>query len=166
MEMILHKMFKYGIHELTDISSHWWAMDICQWSWWLSCMILPSGLILGLHPANERRYKVTPSLIGWAKTLNQLVPWFLLPLGHHHRCPVMLHSIEELGYHWLRFVACSVPWHYLNRCWLVVNWRLGNKFTWQFNTDLHIFIKKKKKHLKMSSAKWPPFLFESQCVNP
>ena len=26
------------------------------------------GLILGLHPANERRrYKVTPSLIGWAQ---------------------------------------------------------------------------------------------------
>ena len=28
-----------------------------------------SGLILGLHPANEsRRYKVTPSLAGWAQT--------------------------------------------------------------------------------------------------
>ena len=28
-----------------------------------------TGLILGLHPANERRrYKVTLSLIGWAQT--------------------------------------------------------------------------------------------------
>ena len=28
-----------------------------------------AGLIMGLHPANERRrYKVTPSLIGWAQT--------------------------------------------------------------------------------------------------
>ena len=28
-----------------------------------------SGLILGLHPAYERRrYKVTPSLIGWTQT--------------------------------------------------------------------------------------------------
>ena len=28
-----------------------------------------TGLILGLHPATERhRYKVTPSLIGWAQT--------------------------------------------------------------------------------------------------
>ena len=27
------------------------------------------GLILGLHPTNERRrYKVTPSLIGWTQT--------------------------------------------------------------------------------------------------
>ena len=30
---------------------------------------LDKGLILGLRPANERRrYKVTPSLIGWAQT--------------------------------------------------------------------------------------------------
>ena len=28
-----------------------------------------SGMILGLHPANDRRrYKVTPSLIGWGQT--------------------------------------------------------------------------------------------------
>ena len=33
----------------------------------VSCLI--TGLILGLRPANERlRYKVTPSLIGWAQT--------------------------------------------------------------------------------------------------
>ena len=34
--------------------------------------IYDTGLILGLHPTNERRrYKVTPSLIGWAQTQNQ-----------------------------------------------------------------------------------------------
>ena len=34
-----------------------------------------SGLILGLHPANERRrYKVTLSLIGWAHTILGLHP--------------------------------------------------------------------------------------------
>ena len=27
-----------------------------------------AGLILGLRPAKERRYKVTPCLIGWAQT--------------------------------------------------------------------------------------------------
>ena len=33
-------------------------------------------LILGLCPANERRrYKVTPSLTGWAQTKNQLCFW-------------------------------------------------------------------------------------------
>ena len=35
-----------------------------------SCFIYDNaGLILGLHPANERQcYKVTLSLIGWAQT--------------------------------------------------------------------------------------------------
>ena len=32
-------------------------------------MLVSSWLILGLHPAHERRrYKVTPSLIGWVQT--------------------------------------------------------------------------------------------------
>ena len=36
-----------------------------------------SGLILGLRPVNERRrYKVTPSLIGWAQTWNQPCIYF------------------------------------------------------------------------------------------
>ena len=40
--------------------SHWYL----YWKW-----IQEAGLILGLRPANERRrYKVTPSLIGWAQT--------------------------------------------------------------------------------------------------
>ena len=32
-------------------------------------LMVLTALILGLHPANERRrYKVMPSLIGWAQT--------------------------------------------------------------------------------------------------
>ena len=36
----------------------------------IACAYLTyTGLILGLRPANERRrYKVTPSFIGWAQT--------------------------------------------------------------------------------------------------
>ena len=34
-----------------------------------SADITCAGMILGLHPANERRrYKVTPSLFGWVQT--------------------------------------------------------------------------------------------------
>ena len=42
-----------------------------KWKWWETRLLLAyiPGLILGLHPANERRrYKVTPSLIGWVQT--------------------------------------------------------------------------------------------------
>ena len=36
---------------------------------WDGIKPIPARLIVGLHPANERRrYKVTSSLIGWAQT--------------------------------------------------------------------------------------------------
>ena len=39
---------------------------------WMSPIF--TGLILGLHPANEmRRYKVTPSFIGWAASLESVL---------------------------------------------------------------------------------------------
>ena len=55
---------------------------LCTFYWWVRNdlikdqynntkiqYIISSGLILGLHPANERRrYEVTPSLNGWAQT--------------------------------------------------------------------------------------------------
>ena len=60
--------------------SRWGSMPIC-WGGWgppelVTQNIFPipwrhnAGLILGLHPANERRrYKVTPSLISWVQTI-------------------------------------------------------------------------------------------------
>ena len=40
-----------------------------KFHWNLLLTMNHPGLILGLHPANKRsRYKVTPSLIGWAQT--------------------------------------------------------------------------------------------------
>ena len=49
----------------------------CTKSWYTEM----SGLILGLHPANDKHcYKVTPSLIGWAQTWNQ--PWKCYPKHH------------------------------------------------------------------------------------
>ena len=44
---------------------HLWVPESHELQW-LNHMI--AGLILGLHPTNERRrYKVTPSLIGWVQ---------------------------------------------------------------------------------------------------
>ena len=44
---------------------------------WLSFCLPYSGLILVLHPANERgRYCVTMSLVGWAQAWNQ--PWYCI----------------------------------------------------------------------------------------
>ena len=46
-----------------------WRLGNCRWRIATRIVIITAGLILGLRPANERcRYKVTPSLIGWAQT--------------------------------------------------------------------------------------------------
>ena len=40
-------------------------------------------------------------------------------------------------------VACSAPSHYLNQCWLIVNWNSGNKFQWQlYQKNVGFFIQK------------------------
>ena len=54
-----------------------------------------TGLILGLRPANERRrYKVTPSLIGWAQNWNQ--PWNIVIFRNIHLLSVPSVGIEGL----------------------------------------------------------------------
>ena len=48
--------------------------------------------------------------------------------------------------HWIRsalvqiIVAYSAPSHYLNQCWVFVNWTLRNKLQWNFNQDTKLFI--------------------------
>ena len=45
---------------------------------YLTCTLKDTGLILGLHFANEKqRYFVTTSLIGWAQILNQTSDMFI-----------------------------------------------------------------------------------------
>ena len=46
------------------------------------------------------------------------------------------------NHHWFRLwlVALPAPSHYLNQCWDIVNWTLGNKLQWNLNRNLNIFI--------------------------
>ena len=38
------------------------------------------------------------------------------------------------------FVAWPAPSHYLNQCWIIVNWTLRNKLQWNLNRNSNIFI--------------------------
>ena len=64
--------------------------------------------------------------------------------------------VSESGQHWFRWriVAYSTPSHYLNRCWVIVI--IGTNFS-----EILINIQNfsfNKMDLKISSAKWRPFL--------
>ena len=50
--------------------------------------------------------------------------------------------VSKLGHHWFRqwLVAWSAPSHYMNQCWGIVNWTLGNKLQWNFNQNIKLFI--------------------------
>ena len=58
-----------------------------------------------------------------------------LPLAPHI-------CVNESGQHWFRqwLVAYSVPSHYLNQCWVIVNWTLRNKFQWNCYQNTKLFI--------------------------
>ena len=65
---------------------------------------------------------------------NKSVGWNHIPLMPHI-------CVSESGQPWFRlwFVAYSVPSHYLNQCWVIVNWTFRNKLHWNFyqNTIFH-----------------------------
>ena len=57
--------------------------------------------------------------------------------------PLVPHiCVNDSGQHWFRYwlVAYSAPSHYLNRCWVIINWTLRNKLPWNFNQNTKRFI--------------------------
>ena len=57
--------------------------------------------------------------------------------------PLVPHTcVSEEDQHWFRkwLVAYSAPSHYLNQCWVIVNWTLWNKLQWNFNQNTKLFI--------------------------
>ena len=59
----------------------------------------------------------------------------------------------------------SVPSYYLNQCWVIVNWSLGNNLQWNFNQNTKLFIHKNAFEnivceiaVILSIGKWVKFL--------
>ena len=61
-------------------------------------------------------------------------------LTHLPRVPHI--CVSELGRHWFRYwlVACLAQSHYLNKCFLIVNWTLRNKLQWNLNQNTKPFV--------------------------
>ena len=56
-----------------------------------------------------------------------------------HRAYMRQYTNHHLFRYWLD--AWPVLSHYLNQCWNIVNWDLGNKLQWNLSRNLCIFIK-------------------------
>ena len=100
------------------------------------------GLMLGLRPANERRrYKVTPSLIGWAQTYNQ--PW--------DRCQIPTLEGEPVG------ITIQLPWQSTHR----ITYALGCSFIskvipktimWEHTRKLYCYCLYRRQYIYMCSS--------------
>ena len=58
---------------------------------------------------------------------------------------------------------CSAPSHYLNQCWIIVHWNLGNKLRWNFNRNLNISIQENAFENVVCDI--TAILAQPQCVN-
>ena len=88
------------------------------------------------------------------------VSWVVTSNATQFKNKIYLYLHRQMEY---TLHTCSVPSHYLNQWWLIVNWTLTNIVQW----NLHRNLKKKsstKLHLKMSSAKVVVALMSPHCV--
>ena len=60
-------------------------------------------------------------------------------LGLNWLLPSDAHSIRDIVQHWDRYwlLTCSLTSHYLDQCWLIVNWNLTIKHNWNLNHRTH-----------------------------
>ena len=65
----------------------------------------------------------------------------------------------------LLIMACglTVPSHYLNQWWSIVNWTLRNKLQWNFNRNLNIVIHENA--FENVVCEMAAMLYRPQCVN-
>ena len=73
--------------------------------------------------------------------------------------------INKLRSRWLLHHFCYVSndRHYLNQCWNIVNWTLGNKLQWNLNWNWYIFIQDNA--FENVICEMASILSRPQCVN-
>ena len=57
----------------------------------------------------------------------------------------------------------SAPRHWLNQCWIIINWTFRSKLQWYFNRNSYIFI---KENAFENISKMEIILSRPQCVIP
>ena len=79
--------------------------------------------------------------------------------------PSDAYMCQQSSHHWFRLwlVAWSAPSHYLNQCWNIVNWTIGNQLQWNFYLNSNIFIHENA--FESVVCEMAVFLSRPQCVN-
>ena len=157
----IKKMYIY-IYTVSKISQYWVGAGIWNPSWWKTRtgqFILPNQYHGCWWPGNgkEPRHQQL-SLLTYAR-FNTRRGNSLCGLVTPYCSEILVQIDSMLSNKW--FVTCCAPSHYLNPCWLTVNWTLMKDFskipskTWTYSC--------REMHLKMSLANWQSFCLGLMC---
>ena len=114
-----------------------------------------------------------PRAVGYTPLYLALLPYHRVHSKNMHKaCDCLTHwggmshiCFSKLYHHWFRewLVAWQVPSHYLNQCWIILNWTHGNKLHWNLNGNLYIFIQENA--FENVVREFAVILSRPQCVN-
>ena len=116
--------------------------DVCKISLW-SVEYIRNYSVLNFYRISN---SIEICLVGQAPGLCRFhlwVPDLQMSSSDLTHLPLVLHiCISECGKHWFRkwLVAYSATSHYLNQCWVIINWTIGNRLQWNFNQNTRLFI--------------------------
>ena len=121
------------------------------------------------YPVRKKQEKWMNNMFSWqaGNAAHDTKTWRYQCITNHcltHWGRAMYICVSELGHHWFRWwlVACLVPSHYLNQCWVIVIWTIRNEIQWDINRNSNIFMQENAFEnviWKMAAIKsWP------QCV--
>ena len=172
---MLHLLWVNSLHEkvtapydITDLGQHWFIWGINELM--SSRLIMQSNHLsrswLG-KSFSEILLKI--QIFHWRKKCL----WKLYQQNIRHFVQASMHELIEASdaymhwytsYHWFRqwLVAWSIPSHYLNQCWNIVNLALSNKFQLNFNRNSYIFIEENA--FEMVVWQTVAILSQPQCV--
>ena len=75
--------------------------------------------------------------------------WLFIHAGFNSSPPSASYMLQWTGSALVQIMACHLfsiepfSWsHYLNQCWLIVNWTLRNKLQWNLNRNTKLFTHK------------------------
>ena len=165
-------------------------LDVCHWLQPFHNRAAPLTTVRWI-PASMRVYVLTPPLDLPARVRRAMREPFAsmqwIRAAAHHACmrePAWLYQgqdtivlvwldmeVNKLSLHTKLLILSgttfsdkdSVPSHYLNQCWNIVNWNFRNKLQWNFNRNSNIFIQENA--LENVVCEMASILSRPQCDN-
>ena len=150
--MYTHKQFATPAHTLSSMRASWdLRHPYCNSNHSLPPCTVETNLFMSLcgKKRNEFPNSTKNTYVCWivnkmqSQPLQQSPSPLITPSEITHPPPSYAYMRQWIGSALVQIMACrlySAPSHYLNQCWIIVNWTLRNKLKRNFNQNTKLFI--------------------------